>query len=83
MNFAKFLDDPKSHTPSPAEVLRVANDNPYSSKCLELWRTGKCTWDEALAAAMVSVIEYVAEDPLRRKSTADKLPETPPPAQKS
>lgn len=68
MNFAKFLEDPKTHCPCPKEVMKAANDNPYSSHCLELWRTGKCTWEESLAAALVSVIEYVAEDTLRRKT---------------
>ena len=87
MNFAKFEADPKSFGPSPKEVMRAATDNPYASKCIEMWRNGKCAWEEALAAALVAIVamvDYVLEDPLRRrKVTPDTSVEHPQPVRPS
>jgi len=67
MNSVKFTEDPTTHCPSPNDVRRAAADNPYPREYMSLWKTGRCPWEEALAAAVVSLIDYVVEDSLRRK----------------
>jgi hypothetical protein len=82
MNFATFTEDPKAHCPSPEDVMRAARDNPYRSQCNGLRRTGKCTWEEALAAAVVSLIDHIWHNPLsRQKSNRDMTTGIPRPDQ--
>ena len=71
MNFDKFLQEPQSHAPSPNDVFRAARDNPYLSQCIEAWRNGSCTWEQALAAGVVAMVDHVVDNPMSRKAFPD------------
>ena len=75
MTFQKFLDNPQLHAPSPNDVFRAARDNPYLSQCIQAWRNGRCTWEQALAAGVVVMVDHVIDNPMSRKTIPDIVKE--------
>jgi hypothetical protein len=83
MNFSKFLDDPQTHCPSPEELMREARYESHADHCIRLWEAGKCTWEQALQAALVAVLQDVRENPWRRKKATPAASPEPHPTDHS
>jgi hypothetical protein len=43
--------------PNPAQILALANKDPIVRAAVELWRTGKVTWEQAMMAAVATLVE--------------------------
>ena len=71
MTFSRFLEDPRGNAPSPEDVFRAARDNPYLSQCISAWKAGRCTWEQALAAGVVAMVDHVVDNPMSRKTIPD------------
>jgi len=75
MNYAKFVNDPKTFAASPEEVEEAARWNPMLSSCIALWRSGQCTWEQALASAVVILAVDLVPMTMQRWENAKCKPE--------
>jgi len=70
MDLQKFKENPREHCPAPSEIMRMAKDYPHVQTCVNAWESGRCTWEQAMTAAVAALINLVLDDPWRKKDAS-------------
>ncbi len=52
------MEGQSKHRYCPEKILELAASNQLVAGCIQLWRKGELTWDEALAFAVVLLAEH-------------------------
>jgi hypothetical protein len=44
--------------PSPAEILKVSSKDPIVNACVQLWKSGQATWEQAMMLAVRTLHDH-------------------------